>query len=362
MDQARSLPTLPRSEQSTQSTFWIRLRSWEYWPAWLTNLPVIGFWLYHGLKAQHPFFFSAANPAIETGGVLGESKSKILDQVPAHLKPQTLFLDSGISGPEGLQQIQVSGLQFPIVAKPDVGERGLGVEKIDTSDLWLAYRKQVDVPILVQEYVDFQEEYSVLYVRLPGESKGKITSLCHKIHLQVRGNGIDTLEDLIKSHPRALLKWEQLAIKWKEELKRIPVKGEKVVLVPIGNHARGAMFLNANDQIDEGLLSTFDQLHEQLEGIYLCRYDLKCTSLDDLKAGKNFKILEINGVLGEPAHIYDPNYSVKQAYRDLFTHWTHVYEVAKAVHQSQGIPYLGFKEALKALFQHLAYLRKFPKL
>ncbi|MEM9987563.1 MAG: hypothetical protein AAF804_20930, partial [Bacteroidota bacterium] len=273
-----------------------------------------------------------------------------------------LYLDEAIHGPEGLQRIYDARVTFPLVAKPDVGERGLGVEKIESVEDWLAYRKQVQVPILVQEFVDFQEEYSVLHLRMPGEPKGKITSLCHKIHLQVRGNGKDTLEALIKSYPRALLKWQQLAEKWKDELSRVPRAGETVVLVPIGNHARGAMFLDANDQIDERLLATFDQLQEQLEGIYLCRYDLKCSSLEDLKAGKNFKILEINGVLGEPAHIYDPTYSVKQAYRDLFNHWGYVYEVAKRVHHLHGVPYLGFKAAIKALLKHLAYLRSFPKL
>ncbi|MCI4666688.1 MAG: ATP-grasp domain-containing protein [Bacteroidia bacterium] len=343
-----------------KSSFWIKLRSWEYWPAWLTNIPVGFFWLYFAIRSRSLFFFNAANPAIENGGVMGESKIDILNQVAEAYKPQTLWVP-GEELDKVHDKIEASGLHFPLVVKPNVGERGLGVEKINNQAALNAYLKKVQVDLIIQEYVDYSEEYSVLHYRFPNSKQGNITSLCHKVHLFVVGDGTSSLRQLIKGKDRALLQLDEMEKRYADRMEEILLEGEKLVLLPIGNHARGAMFLNANPKIDKQLLDTFDKISHQLEGIYICRYDLKCKDLESLREGKEFKILEINGVLGEPAHIYDPEYSVLQAYRDLFAHWEKVYEISKEVHEKDGVAYMKFSEMWDTLRRHLKYIKSFKR-
>jgi len=77
-----------------------------------------------------------------------------------------------------------------------------------------------------------------------------------------------------------------------------------VVLEPIGNHCRGTTFLNANDIIDEKLTKVFDSISNRIPGFYFGRYDLRCSSIEDLKKGKNVRIIELNGAGSEPDNIY----------------------------------------------------------
>ena len=90
---------------------------------------------------------------------------------------------------------------------------------------------------------------------------------------------------------------------------------EEFLLEPIGNHCRGAVFLEGNHLIDEKMIEGFNRITKRIEGVYFCRYDLKCSSIEDPKAGRNIKILEINGVRANPAHIYDSSASIFQKYK-----------------------------------------------
>ena len=334
----------------------IRLLNWEYWPANIANLPVIAFWLYFSARARHLFFFSAANPAIETGGLLGESKFSILEQLSPAFKPATLFVPAGTAAGSLLSMMRERGIEFPVIAKPNVGERGRGVEKITDEQGLADYLSRRPVDILVQTFVAAPEEFSVLYHRFPGEQTGHISSLCHKVHLHVVGDGRRTVKELVMDSPRALFQWEAQSKNW--PLDQVPAAGEVVPLCPLGNHSRGAMFVNANQHIDEQLVRVFDNISRGLQGVHLVRFDLKVRSLAALRAGEGISVVEINGVGGEPAHIYDPGYSAAKAYRDLFRHWKTIYEVARAVNRL-GVPYMSLAEGLTRFRAYLRHLRHF---
>jgi len=169
--------------------FLIRLMNWEYWPAQITNIPVVAFWLYFAAKARHLFFFSAANPAIETGGVLGESKINILDQIPQTYKPQTRYVEAQTPLNTWIQILDESGINYPIILKPNVGERGNGVERIEDQEQLSRYLEKYPIDLILQEYISYPGEYSVLYYRFPDAEGGKITSLCRKEYLSVTGDG-----------------------------------------------------------------------------------------------------------------------------------------------------------------------------
>ena len=58
------------------------------------------------------------------------------------------------------------GLQFPVVLKPDAGQRGSGVSIVRSSGKLCEYLTHAAFPVILQEYVP-GEEYGVFYYPLP---------------------------------------------------------------------------------------------------------------------------------------------------------------------------------------------------
>lgn len=336
------------------SAFWIRLLNWEYWPMHLVYTPVYLYYLFLSLRARAFVFFSAANPGIDMGGLLGESKYDILQKIPSTYIPKTLYLSKELSHGEVISALEKTTISFPLILKPDVGERGFMVEKIRDEVELADYRRSVPATLLAQEYVHYQEEVSVLYYRYPEQKHGVISSLTLKEFLHVEGDGKRNLEELILDYPRALLQYETLKERFHDRLEEIPPKGKKVDLVAIGNHSRGTKFLNGNHLIDEQLRATFDHISHQIDGIYFGRFDIRCESLESLKKGERFKILEINGVKSEPTHIYDPDFSLWEAYKVLFKQWNTIYEISQQNRQ-KGVPVIGSREAFKRMIEVFKY-------
>ncbi len=327
-----------------RSPFFIRLRSWEYWPFSVVYVPVFVYWLWLSLKARSFFFFSAANPSIESGGLLGESKIDILDKISDEFKPKTLFVSAQTQPDSLLAQLQKVGITYPVIAKPNAGERGWRVEKIENAADLVTYSQESLVDFLVQDYVDYSLELGVFYYRMPGQPQGTISSIVQKEFLSVTGNGHDSIETLIRNYDRALLQLPALTARYGDGLNRVPAAGEVVGLMPIGNHSRGTTFLNANYLITPGLTQIFDRISQSIDGFYFGRYDLRCRSVADLYAGQHIRILELNGAGAEPAHIYQPGFSIWEGWRVLLYHWYMLYLISRENHR-RGIAYMTFAEA-----------------
>jgi hypothetical protein len=337
--------------------FLFRLRNWEYWPIWLANIPTVFFWLFFAVKARKLFFFSTANPGIETGGVLGESKINILRRIPEAYLPVTLFVTAEERDPLLLlDRIKAAGLTFPIIAKPDVGERGFMVEKLDDEMNFRHYLQRSCVAFMVQEFVSLPQEISVMYYQMPGETGGAVTSICVKEMLHVTGDGTTTVEALMAAYPRASLQIERFRREKEDLLAVVPAAGEKLLLEPIGNHSRGTTFLNGNHWIDEELNALFTSVGRRMEGIFYGRFDLKCASIDQLRKGEAFKILEFNGVTAEPAHIYDPSYPIGATYRDIYRHWRIIYQIYLR-QNARGVKSMTFGEAWRAISDYQRYMK-----
>lgn len=340
-----------------RSPFFTKLLSWEYWPVYIANIPTVLFWLYFALRSRQLFFFSVVNPVIETGGVLGESKSNILKRIPREHLPITLFLTKDAQVfPQVANLLKAQGISYPLIVKPDIGERGFLVAKIENEAALQAYFQQVNVAVLVQEFVDSPLEISVFYYRFPDAKEGTVTSVCLKKMLTVTGDGQSSIAELMQAYPRASLQLDRFKQDAPELLTKIPASGEEVLLEPIGNHCRGTTFLNGNHLIDDQLSEVFNAIGQQMDGIYYGRFDMKCTSVEALKMGKGFKILEFNGVAGEPAHIYDPAYPIRKAYADIFKHWSIIYQISK-IQRSKGVQAMTWSEAVHSYQNYRAYLQ-----
>jgi hypothetical protein len=336
---------------------WVRWTTWEYLPMWLSNLPVAGFYLWFALKARHPLFFSAANPAIPLGGAMGESKHDILQRLPEAVLPKMVLATPDMAFDDVLAAMQKTGLTFPLIAKPDVGERGFLVKKIRSAHELREHLSRYRVDFILQECILLPLEASVLFILFPGQkSRFEITSVCIKEFLHVTGDGKNSLRQLVLNNERAAFQLERLEMEYAEQMDEVLSEGQALPLGTIGNHCLGTKFLNGNHLIDKHLTQAFEGICRQIDGIHYGRFDLKCEDAEALKNGR-IKVMELNGVLGEPAHVYDPSVGAWRAYRDFWRHWRLIFEVSQA-NRKQGVNVATLQEGRSQVRQYFAYKKQ----
>ena len=332
-----------------KSLFLVKLFNYEYWPFWLFFMPLVPWWVYLAIRARSLTYFTAANPGIEHGGVFGESKIDILNKINQRYLPKTEFFEQSSSTPEVMMRMSMVNLAFPIILKPNVGERGNEVEKIDNQAELERYLSNNTEDFLVQEFVDYEIELGILYYRFPDNGKSGITSIVKKEFLFVIGDGKSTLNELVEQNDRARLVLDNLNEKF--SMDQILQKGEYLNLEPIGNHCRGTKFLSGMDLLNDQLVKVFDDVSSEIDGFNFGRFDLKVKSIEDLMRGEHIKILELNGVTSEPAHIYDPKWTLWRAYRDAASNMKVMMHVSKA-NIKRGVKVTPFLEMWRLVRAH----------
>ena len=321
--------------------FWHKANHWEYWPFGVLYFPVYFYYGWLALRCRSFFFFTAANPTIDFGGMLGENKSKIFDLIPSEFVPKYQLVQKGdLESAKAFAQT----IGYPLICKPDIGERGNLVEVIKWEQDLENYVNKCPVPFLVQEFADYPIELGVFFIKQPGETKGKVTSIVQKDFLHVIGNGRQNVKELLESSPRAVLQLDFEHPRFTETLQRIPAKGEKVVVESIGNHCRGTTFLNLTAEAEK-LHEAFSELANQIDGFYFGRFDLRCQSFEDLARLKNFKIVELNGAGAEPGHIYQPGFPLYKGYQAILWHLSQLAKVSRANHK-RGVKYWTLKQGM----------------
>ena len=341
-----------------------RWSRWEFWPPYLFYPPVAVYIAYLGIKFRNWTMFTAANPAIPAGGFVGESKHQILENLKtaAPWLPHSTLLAGGSPTQrlaEAQEFMRYHGLQLPVVVKPDAGQRGSGVSIIRSFEQLQEYLTRASFPVIVQEYIP-GEEYGVFYYRFPGDCCGHIFSVTEKRMPLLLGDGQHTLEELILADDRAVCMSDFYLRKNSERIQEIPAMGERVQLVEIGTHCRGAIFLDGSDTITPELEEVIDQIARSFDGFYLGRFDIRVPSRQDFMAGRNIKIVELNGVTSEATHIYDPNKSLIDAYRVLFEQWRIAFEIGHLNHD-RGFPVTPVRELLHAVREYRRLAQAYPE-
>lgn len=281
-----------------------------------------------------------------------ESKKAIYDLIPQRYYPKTELITEGTSLEEILAIIEFSGIKYPLIAKPDIGLRGSGVKKINTVADLKRYAEKANFDYVVQDLIPFKNEVGIFYVRYPHEKTGKITGIVSKEFLIITGDGSATIAQLIKKNPRYELQFKVLQQEYGKKLLEVLPKGEKLNLVPYGNHARGAKFIDGSHWITPKLTETINEMCLQIPGFYFGRLDIMYATFEDLEQGENFAVVELNGAASEPTHIYDPKHSLFFAWKELARHITYMYEISVENHKA-GNPYLSQKEGIKEYRLHL---------
>jgi hypothetical protein len=306
--------------------WWIQLTQYEYWPWWALYIPIVPIWMIDAIRSGNIKYFLTVNPGLPNSGFYGADKKVILDLIPAEYKPKTIRFT--------IENNELPiGWTFPFIAKPIVGQRGEGVQRIDDAAMWTLYVENSDEQeLIIQEYIPYRIELAVFYVRMPGSTEGRITSVTQKEFLHITGDGIHSVIELAQQQPRSAMQLGRLEKQFEGGFwNLIPDKGCIVELEPIGNHSRGTRFVAANYLIDKQLEQVFDNIANSIDGFYYGRYDLRVASLDDLYKGVNIKVLELNGVDADPAHIYDNRHGLFNSIRDLYKHSATIGRIARKI-------------------------------
>ena len=283
---------------------------------------------------------------------MNESKKEIYNLIPQQYYPKTELIEEAIAFERVVELVKTAQIQFPFIAKPDIGLRGSAVKKIvDLNDLE-QYHAKANFNYLIQDLIPFKNEFGIFYVRFPNQKKGTITGIVAKEFLIVEGNGRDSIENLLKKNPRFAFQLKALQKELGPTLLKVLPLGEKLNLVPFGNHARGAKFIDASHLITAKLSETIDNVCQQIPEFYFGRLDVMYDNFGDLENGTNFALVEVNGAASEPTHIYDPKHSLVFAWKELARHITYMYQISVSNH-SRGIPYLSHKAGMKEYNLHL---------
>lgn len=340
---------------------WYRMGHWETWDWRIKYIFIAPVWIWFCLRARSLWFFTASNPTLSFGGFEGESKKEMYAQLPPGSYPKSIFTSCKLSLSEVLEFVRTNQFDFPVAVKPDAGKMGLMFRKINSSADLNLYHQKIQCDYIIQEWVHYPMELSVFYYRFPHAQKGNITGFIRKDFLEVTGDGTSTLAELILKYPRVRFRIEEMKAKHKDHLNKVFPSGVKYCLSPALNLSRGGKLVSLEHQKDDRILKVFDEISHYTGNFYFGRYDIKCNSLEELREGKNFLILEYNGSGAEPHHVYGNGYSLWQACKILVFHWKVLFRISQLNRQA-GVAYWKFGEGLSFLIEARKHLKKLKHL
>src|SRR5690606_6033750 len=323
--------------------FWFKLTHWESWHYRTKYIPIAPVWLWYCIKARSFWFFTASNPTITFGGFEGEGKEEIYKQLPKSSFPDCIFISPETNFSIVEELVNNHEFSYPFIVKPNVGMMGFMFRKITSPEELKRYHEHITIDYLIQKLIDLPLEVSVFYYRHPGSNTGIVSGFLLKEPPLVIGDGVSTLCQLIQMNPDLKYSTESMEIRHQSRLDLVLPKGEKYILSFASNRSQGGKLTNLHHEIDEKLLAVFDRISNHSGQLYYGRYDIKCASIDSLKNGEDFSILEYNGAGAGIQHIYGNGLSLRQACATILCHWKMLYQISVYNHKVNKVPYWEYK-------------------
>ncbi len=360
-----------------------RLYRHEFWPANVFYLPLYVYLLRLSAKHGGVMTPSHCNPGIEAGGgLIGESKSRIMHGLRTGADPAvreavlpTFLIEPGelsqrLAAVRTLLDQHAATLTFPFIIKPNEGQRGFGVKLIDSFNELSAFLEQMRRPCVVQPYHAGPNECGILWVRTLQSNQrndsqphashsttntGRIFSITRKTFPTITGDGRHTLEELIESHPRYRCQADTFFARFADEATRVPAANETVRLAVSGNHCQGTLFSDGADLFTPELEAAINGLAANFPGgLDFGRFDIRYTTDAQLRQGRDFAIVELNGTFSESTNLYDPKRSVLWAYGVLFSQWRTLYELGEW-RRRQGSPGITAVQLIRMARDHFKH-------
>jgi len=344
----------------------------EFWPPWAYYAPLVPWLAWHGPRHGGLMSCTCVNPVIGAGGgVVGESKHQILDGLGALGEGvlHAVLLD-GADAADRFARLKAAMAggelprEYPVVLKPDAGQRGYAVRIARSDDDARDYLTRMGRPVVAQTYHPGPIELGVMWVREPDAPPGRvgrIFSLTIKRFPDLIGDGRHTIEQLVYRDKRFRCQADMLLERFAARRLEVLDRGEALRLSTIGNHSKGAIFCDAAEHITPALEAWIDRaaaafhapapegvrLPEGDNGLDFGRFDIRARSIEDVRTATGLAIIELNGTAAESTSIYDPDRPLWWSWRILLRHWAILYQLGGR-RRRLGVPAMGPLGLLRA--------------
>jgi len=228
---------------------------------------------------------------------------------------------------------------YPVIIKPDAGQRGVGVRLARGPEDIRAFLASHRGQAVLQRFDPGPHEAGVFWIRKDrsddprpiGERDGFISSITLKRFQFLEGDGVRTVRRLIMDHSRYRCQMRLFFARFAGRLDEVLPAGERLALSFMGNHAQGTRFAEGGHLATPGLEAAINELARSFEGggFDYGRLDVRYADEGALARGEGFAVLEVNGTTSEPTNIYDPAHGPVFAWRTLRVHWGHMYRIGR---------------------------------
>jgi len=333
-----------------------KIKNWEQWPFKILYAPIVPVWFWYMIRSRAVWFFTPSNPKLTFGGMDGEPKQEMHKLLPLEYCATYFNVKPSDDFSELKDRLVQSGIEYPLIVKPEVGGQGILFRKIEDEAHLKEYHSKIPVEYFIQEYISYPMEISLFYYRFPYEKKGAITGFLQKIPMRVTGDGVHNLGELLLKNLKTKKRFAELKQKHELNFNKVIPAGENYILSYAGNHNRGADFIDLSSEINDDLVAMLDKISLGINDFFYGRYDIMCNSIEELKQGKNFVILEYNGCGAEPNHFYDTGYTLTGAWKEILKHWKILYKISR-YNYKQGIAYWPFMKGLRFRYETKKYYK-----
>ena len=241
---------------------------------------------------------------------------------------------------------------YPVVLKPNIGCVGKGIVKLSRAADVEKHAPRLLGDFIIQDFSPHPYECGVFYIRENGQPR--ITGINKKHFPTVIGNGRDDLRTLAKNHYRYTAHWDSFL----QDLNtnEVLAPDQKMRLSFIGSHTMGCKFTDGMDLLTPQLETEIFNLFESQPGFNFGRVDVKYADEEGFKRG-DFVVIEVNGVASLPTHMFDPKFSVWQAYRIFFEHGRYLAKIARE-QRDQPMRLLPVRQVLKQVKENQQLLNQ----
>ncbi|WP_426687463.1 hypothetical protein [Rhodanobacter ginsengiterrae] len=343
-----------------------RVGAFERLPKWLNLVPMLLQWAWLGLRHGSLTLPSSANPHITAGGLVGDTKSEYFacmgPLARARVAPFVTLHPHGHSSlPAALAALRREGLDFPVVAKPDLGWCGYGVRRIDDARALQAYLGAFPpaASLMLQAYLDEPGEAGIFYVRHPQQPCGRLLAILLRHYPQVIGDGVSTVAQLVGADPRLRRTTGNPAHECDYRGDRVPAMAEIVRLSLIASTRVGGRYEDRSDCATPALTAAIEAIAQDMPRFHVGRFDVRYRTLQDLRGGR-FTIMEVNGAGSEAVHAWDPKYSIAEVYRIVFAKQRLLFSIA-AANRAQGHRPVGMLALARHHLHQQRLIRHYPK-
>lgn len=314
-------------------------------PKWLICVPLVVQWLWLAARYRSWTLPSAANPSITAGGLVGEGKLEYFQGMGSVARAATaahhgFVVQAGLDAEALLDTLQAAGLAFPLVAKPDKGLCGYGVRRVDSLSELHDYvaRFPRGETVVLQRFLPEPGEAGIFYARDPVDDRGAVIGLALRQFPQVIGDGTHSIGQLVAADPRARRSTGSARHECRTDHARVPAKGEVVRLSTIGSTRVGGLYLDGGSLVTPALVAAIDRIARDMDNFHFGRFDVRFSSTADLRAGKGFTIMEVNGAGSEAIEAWDPSTGLRAAFAKIFAKQRLLFRIAEAQRRAGASP------------------------